>query len=632
MHQILIRKIKICLVSVLMIVTCVSCKAEKTYLVSEYLNYLANKTGIDNSLNIEENFKALKNWEIVTNSDHNVLNDDLNYAFLSKTICNLLQESGNPIDVLANKGWIKPNINELKNVDKHTAEEIADKAIHVINNKQYDNHIEYKLKNTIKENTDDLNIGDIILDNDTQTYKTLSGINNDEYEFQDAEFEDVFSYYDLSGSYEIDFSKAEITPLQEEADSSYLNNTFNLLASKNHVFNKDGFRISYTINSSGLDVHVSKKIDKVTVYGDASINSVKPTFKWTYDKGDLKNFYFNVKMNTTSALGATVGKYGNYYIKLKDLDSSSFMSTVNSMIVPKADEVEAVIPICEVKTPIPNVPTAYINMTIGIKLYVSGKIELTLYNSHNIGLELKNGQARYFWEHKDDFDGIIRASGKSALALSIDIDAAKFKLCDLELDAGLKTEVKSTLHLYDADFNDTVIASDIEYSVLEDLSKENTNVKACGDVSLYWMLDLICNTSKSVSNKMGFSKTFHILDDNNQVFGNLHHIENGQFVKTCTRKNNTAIKNKALQIKPSNKIVLNTYAEVLMEKENFNIEIISVPEQYDISDIKYTSSDESVAIVENGVIKAIRAGSAKINVHTSDDKYNSYISILVSTD
>ena len=133
---------------------------------------------------------------------------------------------------------------------------------------------------------------------------------------------DKFPKLKISDSYEIDFNESEIIPLQEEINSSYVNNKFNLLASKNHVFNADGFRISYSINSSGLDIHVSKQMDKATVYADASINSIKPTFKWTYDEGDLKNCYFNVKMNTTTSLGVTKGKYGKYYTKFKDLDSS----------------------------------------------------------------------------------------------------------------------------------------------------------------------------------------------------------------------------------------------------------------------------------------------------------------------
>lgn len=610
------------------LVTCTSCKTDEHYLIKEYLNYLAYKSGISDSSNIDEFFNCLKKWQVVTSEDYMYLDNDLNYAFLARSITSLIGESGNPIDVLIAKDWISSDAKESDYVNEDDGKFVVDKAVELINNRTFSSIYEYEYLDEIKSQDDELEDDDVFLD-DNNTYKVVVDSQNNEY--RDAEFEEVYSYFNIEDSYEIDFSDAEITPLQEEENTSYVNNKFNLLASKTHVFNKDGFRVSYKINTSGLDIHVSKDIDKATVYADASINSIKPNFKWTYDKGDLKNCYFNLKMNTTTSLGVTKGKYGNYYLKLKDLDSSSFMSTLKSMLVDKGDELEAIIPICQIKTPIPNVPLAYIDMTIGIKLYVSGRVELILYNAHNIGFEVKDGSARYFYEHDDDIDTIAKASGKAALAINFGIDATKYRLCDIELDGGVKAELKSTVHLYDSDFVDSPINSDIAYSTLEEVSKDNPYVKVCADVSLYWLVDLICNTSKSLLYKMGFTKTFHILDDDNQVFGNLHHIEDGKFVKSCTRKNKVAITNNTFTINTSNKIVLNTYAEVLLKGDTFKIQLISLPSGYSEKDIRYSSSDDSVASISGGSITAYKAGSCKIKVYTSDNKYSSYINILVST-
>ena len=615
----------------MVLVTCTSCKADEPYIVKDYLNYLSNRSGINNSKNIEDNIDSLLKWGIITTSDNVSFNDELDYAFMAKTICKLIEVNGNPLDVLKNKGWIKNDRKEINKVSKQTAEEIVDKAVNIINNKEYDKTFEYDYKTEIKDLSDDLKVNDIIYDQTDNSYKKVKEVNEDNYTFEDAEFEDVFSSFDIADSYEIDFSNAEVIPLHEEEKSSYVNNIYNLLASKNHVFSTDGFRVSYTLSSSGIDVHVSKKIDRINVYFDSSINSVKPTFKWTYKADDLKNCYFNLKMNTTTSLGASFGKYGDYYIKLKDLDSNSFMSKIKSMIVPKNDEVEAMIPICQIKTPIPDVPFVYLNMTVGIKLYVSGKVELVLYNSDNIGFEIKNGNPRFIFEHNDDVDNIARASAKAALALNIGLDATKYRLCDVEFDGGIKSEVKTTVHLYDSDFNETSVNSDIDYSTLEELSKDNPYVKVCGDASLYWMLDLICNTSKSMLYKWGFTKTYNISNENNQVFGNLHHIEDGQFVKKCTRKTKPAISNSTFTVNTSNKIVLNSYAEVILVGNKFNIEILALPEGYTSDDIRYSSSDTSVASVSGSVINALKPGNTKINVHTSDNKYNSYINVLVST-
>lgn len=629
MHQISNKKLLVCLVSLFIIVTCTSCKTDNPYLVKDYLNYLSIKTGIGDSDDINDNFNNLVNWKVVVDSDKEFLNDELDYAFLSKSICNLIDEHGNPMDILSDKGWIKIT-RESKKVSEQVAKEVIEKATDYINNREFSKKYEFEYTNNVKADINDLNNNDIYYDKENNEYLKIIETDNG-YKEEPAEFEDVFSYLNIEDTYEVDFSEAEIIPLQEEEKTSYINNKFNLLSSKSHVFNKDGFRISYSVNSSGIDVHVSKKVDKATVYGDASINSVKPSLKWLYEKGDLKNCYFNVKMNTTSTLGATMGRFANYYLKLKDKDSKSFMDAIKSMVVPKKDYVEAIIPICQIKTPIADIPYVNLNMTIGIKLYASGTVELILYNSHNIGFEVKEGNARFFYEHNDDVDAIVKASGKSAIALNVGVDASKFRLCDVELDGGVKAEVRSTVHLYDTDFNESEEKSDIEYSDLQELSKDNPYVQVCGDVSLYWLVDLLCNTSKSVMYKMGLSKTFHILDEDNQIFGNMHHIEDGHFVKSCTRKKKAAISNQAININTSNKIVLNTYAEVLLVNDLYKIELLSLPTGYSEEDIRYTSSDKTVATVENGQIRALKPGSSKINVHTSDNKYNTYINILVST-
>ncbi len=632
MHQISIKKIIICLVSIFIIVTCTSCKADEPYYVSDFLNYLANKSGIGDSDNINDNFISLKNWNIVDIDDIYQINNELEYSYLVKTISNLLEDDNFSIDTLSNEEWINKNIRENNKVGKETAMNIVDKAVEIINNKSFDEHYEFKYIQEPKTNNDDLKENDLFYDEEENSFKIVTKVDEQEYDYRDAEFDEVFSDIDISGSYDIDFSDAEVTPLQDEyTNTSYINNKYNLLASKNHVFEKDGFRISYSLSTSGIDVHVSRKVDKTTIYADASINKIKPTFKWVSTNGDLRNCYFNVTMDSTTSLGATIGKYGNYYLKLKELDSTSFVSTIKSMIVPRSDEVEAVIPICEIKTPIASIPFLYLNLTVGIKLYVSGKVEIIMYNSHSAGFEIKNGKARFFYDHDDDLDTIIQASAKAALAVNLGLDAAKYRLCDIELDGGIKTQLKATMHLYDSDFNETELSSDIAYSTLQEVSKDNPYVAICGDISLYWLLDLICNTSKSVLNKMGFTKTFHILDDDNQIFGNLHHLENGQFVKKCTKKTKTAIKNESLNINSANKILLNSYAEVLNINESFIIIIQGLPAGYNSNDIRYSSSDNSIATVNDGRIVAFKPGSTKINVHTSDNKYNTYINVLVST-
>ncbi len=632
MPQTLIKKISICLVSIFIIVTCASCKADSSYKIKDYLSYLAIKSGIGNSQTIEDNFNDLYNWKIVDYDDKDLFNDDLDYKYLCKTISNLLDSNDRTLTALKDIDLVSDKVELDDKVKEVEAKKIVDKAVNIINNKSFNNNYEYEYVDELKDIDVDNEEGDLVYDENDNKYK-IAYYDEEIIKYRDAEFEEVFSYLDISDSFEIDFNECEVIPYNEEySDTSYINNKYNLLASKNHVFNTNGFRVSYTLNSAGIDVHVSNDVDKRNIYADLSIKKVKPTFKWTYDKGDIKNCYFSVTMNTTEKLGVSTGKYNNYYLNLKDLDASTWKEKVKSLIKKGDDVLEASIPICQVKTPIPKIPTAYINLSLLLKIYTSGRCELVFYNQSQSGFEIKDGHPRFFFEHSDDLDTIVRATSKALMGINVGIDAATFRLCDIEFDGGLKAEVKSTIHLYDEEGDQNSSNSDIEYAVLDELSKENNDVKICGDVSFCWVFDVIVNTSDSLLYKWGFSKTTHILDDDNQVFGNLHHIENGQFVKKCTRKSKSKIKIDNLQVNAADKITLNSYAEVLLANEKFEVEVNTIPDGYKASDIVYTSEDNSIASVsEKGIITAHRPGSVKIVVHTLDNVHSAYINILVST-
>ena len=412
-------------------------------------------------------------------------------------------------------------------------------------------------------------------------------------------------------------------------DTSYINEKFNLLASNNHVFSNEGFRISYTLNKAGIDVHISRNTDGVNIYGDLSLHNVKPVFKWLYEENDVRNCYFNLSFKTTEKLGGSIGRYGNYHLNLKDADASSFKSLISSIIEKQKDEVEATIPICQIKTPIPSIPTAFLNFDVLIKLYVSGKAEVVLYNSHCIGFETRDGNVRFINDTDRDLDAIIQASSKAALGLNVNLEAATFRIADIELDAGVRALVRSTIHLYDKNGELTSESSDYALSTLEELSDGNPDVKVCGDISLYYLLDLLINTSRSQMGKYGFSKTFNILDEDNQIFGNLSHIEDGHFVKKCTRNDRPVLV--GMNEVKSTRIVLDSYAEVLRRNETFKIEILALPEGYQNADLVYESADVSIASVSSGIIRPVSPGSTRIIVHTSDNKYSAYINILVST-
>ena len=592
--------------------------------MKDFLNTLAVKAGIGTSTVMEENIEGLKAWGVTIYEER--LEDAFDYADLSIVISQLMAE-GDDFNSLKAKGVIEEKAEEKQTVKESEGEAVIDKTVNYLNNRQFEPGFVYEYRNELKEADEQLEEGDIIYTDDGYRIAIRE---DDDIVLKQADFENVFSYMDIADSFYIDFEEAEVIPYGEEyVNTSYINERFNLLSSNNHAFNSEGFRISYTLNKSGIDVHISRNEDGVNIYGDLSLHNVKPVFKWLYEENDVKNCYFNLSFKTTEKIGASIGRYGNYHLKFKDADASSFKSLIASVIEKQKDEVEATIPICQIKTPIPNVPTAFLNLDLLIKLYVSGKAELVLYNSHSIGFETRNGNVRFINDTQRDLDAIIQASAKATLGLNVNLEAATFRIADLELDGGVRAMVKSTLHLYEKDGDVKSESSAYALSTLEELSEGNPDVKVCGDLSLNYLLDLIINTSKTQMAKYGFSKTYSILDEDNQIFNNLSHIENGHFVKKCTRNSRPVITD--MDEVKSTRIVLNSYAEVLKQNEVFQIEVISLPEGYLKEDLVYSSLDNSVASVSNGLIRPLSPGSVKIKVHTRDGKYSAYVNILVST-
>ena len=201
---------------------------------------------------------------------------------------------------------------------------------------------------------------------------------------------------------------------------------------------------------------------------------------------------------------------------------------------------------------------------------------------------------------------------------------------DFEIDGGIKANVKSTFHLYDDEEEEEIIQSELPYSSLDEIAKENNNVKICGDISLNLVLDLNFNTSKTLLNKFGLSKNLNILDTANQIFGNKTHIENGMLMNSCTRKKQLKkIKDNSIT-QNVEKIILEKYAAVLYVGDTYDIPIKQIPNGYSYNDIVLKSSDNNIVGVNKGQIIAKKMGSCEVKIMTNDQKYEASINILVS--
>ena len=618
MHQVLNKALKTIL-SISILFTVFSCKAKEYISTYDYLKELSYKTGITTALQKEDILNDLKEYGIYKDSDKELLDKNLTYKYMLDSILVFNVE-----DIVDEK------YKDDEQVEKKDALKVIDKLTNVINNKTFDTYEKHIFKEEVKENTDSLSINDIFFDEESNAYKKVVGFNNGSYITEDASFEEIFEEIELSSSEEINFDESII--IDDEAsveESEYDSENYNLLSTKRHVINQKGYRISYKITSGVLDFRISKD-SGFNNYIDFTLSNIKPSYKWDYKDGKINEAYFKVDYRLTGEVGASKAKKASYVLDFNNLDTSSILSSLSSAIKKQSKDVEATIKICTIKTPIPSIPLAYINVDVIARVYVNGTIDIVAIMNNTTGFEVNSNGFRFINDGKQDIDFNIEASAKAVAGVNFNIEAASFRLMDLEITGGVKASIKPIIHVFDNDGNMESSESDLDYEELNEIADGNDKLKICADVSLNWVLDVDVNTSKSLLYKFGLSRSKEILNKKNQVLGNMTHIENGHFVKKCTRKSNVMKKTETTSM-DVNKITLEKYSVAINQKEKYLIPIKALPKGYSNSDLVITSNDSSIASIDGLYIIANKVGSTKITIETKDKKYQAAINVLIST-
>lgn len=606
------RKLSLLLTCLLIIVTCFSCKKKDNYLIEDYLLELANQSGISDKKIYDNAFNDLKDWGIVDEEDFDKRKDYLKYDYLIKTISRLIEEEETKT---LNKLGYKNKINLSDFVYKEDALKIIALAIKEINHKTFNSNYYYEESKEVKEGTIKLIDGE---------YKK---------ENEEVEFEDVFEELDIEETFDIDYEDIEIIPYGNEyTETNYINNRYKLLSNNKKVYEINGYKVTFQIKKSGININITKKKDSgLTIYGDININGIQPSVKWHSKKDDVENAYFRLDFNTNEKFGIKNEKYKKYNTNFKDLDASSFMNLLNSMIKKEDDEVEARLPICKIKIPIEAIPTADIYLDLSLNLSARGNIELSLVNKHNIGFEIKEGKARFINENQNDFDLVGQAEAKTGLNIDLSLEAVNKRLMDLNTNAGLNSNISTIINLYDNEGNLSKTNTDLAYSTLKDISKENNNVKICADIHAGMYLDLAFNSSKTLLSKFGLSKKINLINNDNKKYGFNTHIENGIVVEKCTQKSkdNIQINNEEINV---DKLLLNKTAIVLRNNSSYEFEFSYFPKDYTLNDLIYEIEDDNIVRIEGINVYPVGNGNTRIKISTKDNKYYTYLNCLVSLD
>ena len=652
MRQTLSKRLSTTLLTILLLITCTGCGKETQYSIAEWYCDLVSAANLTASSNQEEITNTLVAWEVIDSPMQFVLDEPLTYEVMAYTLSHLVDEEVEHINtyIIDETNYTK-EINNLldlglyENEDLHfksqanvpleIAKEVLGKAIYHINHRQFPEQLEIEFDESVQKladdyNVEDLEIGHVYVDKDNHVYileideqglkhlkevdplpylKDMELSSDEEITFEDAYFEDLYPRNNKSSIYE---------------DERFERKAFKFIDS--HHFEIDDFKISYYFNYNSIHLHVSKVTDRgLNLYFDGNINHIKPSYKWKYANHKLEEAYFKMAFDTNESMGLSVARYHNLYGDFKDAES------LKDLFKKSEDIVDKEMTLFKIHIPIEGMPTAEIVLVVKLNLYLSGRIELALSSENEWGFEARNGRLRIINDNETDLDLILGASGSSSLGIESDLKALDYSLMNIVARAGIRGQVKTTFHAYDSQGYLKTYESDAEYDLTEEIAEDlGEPVYVCGDVSLNWLLDLEFNTPHSLAGRFGFNKVIHILDQDNQVFKNLTHIENGVFKDHCSYLDREYLEdNHNDEIIVSDKLLLVNHAIVL--KERHQIKIKGMPANYTLNDIKYQSEDETIAnVTSTGLIKRVSPGVTRIRVATKDDKHEVFLNVMVS--
>ncbi len=448
-----------------------------------------------------------------------------------------------------------------------------------------------------------------------------------EVQLSEVNYFDLFDEVEVDGSFEVDFSNASITSsFKEISPNEY---QFDKMVLKE--FGLGDLSGTFNVDNEGIQIRLKKQQKHGEIVSEIKLYKVKPTIRWKTNSRGIEDAYFKLDFSILESIKYHNTKFKNYYSDFKSLQGKDLITKIINTFHESEEMDGVLIPICDIQVPIPNVPILTLGMKLQLHLYASGKVEIVLTNQHQIGLEIRNNKLRTFNENKRDFDFIMKASTNSTLGFTTSLMAAKIHLLDIGIKGGIEGSVGTTVHLYDKNGEMTTAKIKVPLDVVDESTVGHDDVKVCGDINANLLLDITINSKKTLANKLGLTKTWNVLNNNNAsiIPTKKTHLENWQFLERCTRGKRR--KQQEKEVIKTDKIVLDRVNYLIKVNDSKIITIKGLPEEYADTDLIYETKDNDIcSINKNGEVNGIKKGSCTVSIKTSDNKYSTLCHVLVS--
>ena len=471
-------------------------------------------------------------------------------------------------------------------------------------------------------------------------YYTVDHIVEDEkgiaVEVHRSEPEEITGSFRIAGTSKVDFTEAEVIESFEgdRIKSSYTEPDHTKLAALYiasplmHSFEYKGYTIDWGLSSSDIHVSVEKEYSSGRHFHALfRLSNVQPVYDWQYDQGKIEKGYFRIDSLATEKVSFTGTASRNLNSDLNELDPYDLLGTIRSAF--KENEgADLVIPICTLRIPLPDQPLLTLTLRLELALKADGKAELALTQNGSIGMEIRNGKMRLIHELNNDSQGQCWASAEATANMFFGLNAGSFVLADIGTLTGIQAKVQPYVHLYKGKNHTVVQENNVGYDILDEHSTPDFLV--CADLMAGWIMDLELNSSSSLAGRLGFSYSGTVLEpDLDSILPpGMRHMENGMFMRECTRLDRETPGEKA-SAPQTDRIRISSYSLIIDPQESIELPVITLPEGYSLNDLTILSLDPDTVSVEGLRITGRKPGSVRIRISTADSRYSVECSVLV---
>ncbi len=297
-------------------------------------------------------------------------------------------------------------------------------------------------------------------------------------------------------------------------------------------FSVGGADVSYAFKDGGFDIGISGDVGNgINLAKTYSVSDLELLTKFD---GSFKNGKANVKegyLKLNYDCVDTTKVSGSYSASLVSgiTDDISSLEVVDQIKMNfenlKLEQGTASFPVFTAHIAIPNAPSITIKMEASVVFNVYGYAELIITTENCVGYEIIDNNGRFIYERTETAPKVFNAMGtaEALIGLNVALCAFGISLIDVGLQGGLGVYVYATVTLPYSDFTMTEIA-DIPANVLAQsvaILDNADEITVSGTAQFYGVFRIsLCENS--ITDKIGLSKTWTIVDRSNGTFATIN--------------------------------------------------------------------------------------------------------------